>query len=392
MLLPGSAAPAAAEETLRIATYDPGLTRRGPGLLLRDILTGADAQVLAAAQVIAAAGADVVVLTGFDHDHGHLALGAFADLLAELGQDYPHLIARAPNSGRSTGADMDGDGRRGGPRDAQGYGWFPGEGGMAVLSRLPLAGAGVREFTALAWPDLPGARLPRGEDGGLFPSAAALSGQRLSSVAHWDVALRLPGCGALHLLTLAATPPVFDGPEDRNGLRNHDETALWLRYLEGALPQPPPDAPVVVIGKVNVDPADGEGQRGALEALLAHPRLRDPRPRGPGGALAADPGHAGDPAADTADWNGADDDPPGPGNLRVDYILPDAGLDVVGAGVLWPVPDDPLAAAVDAASRHRLVWVDIRLPADMPADMPAVAAGPSDRPGRPRLDRSGPGR
>ena len=37
------------------------------------------------------------------------------------------------------------------------------------------------------------------------------------------------------------------------------------------------------------------------------------------------------------------DDPPidlTPGNMRVDYVLPSAGLTVTGAGVFWPAPGE----------------------------------------------------
>jgi hypothetical protein len=48
--------------------------------------------------------------------------------------------------------------------------------------------------------------------------------------------------------------------------------------------------------------------------------------------------------------------------LQVDYVLPSRDLTVVGAGVVWPKADDPLAAVLAAASRHRPVWVDVMLP------------------------------
>ena len=69
-------------------------------------------------------------------------------------------------------------------------------------------------------------------------------------------------------------------------------------------------------------------------------------------------GQAGDPALDTADWR----DDGGPGNLRVDYVLPSAGLAITGSGVFWPAPGAPLADAAVEASDHRLVWVDLALP------------------------------
>jgi len=91
-------------------------------------------------------------------------------------------------------------------------------------------------------------------------------------------------------------------------------------------------------------------------ALLADPRLQDPHPQSPGARAAADSEHRGDPALDTVDWDG-------PGNLRVDYVLPAAGLEVQAAGVLWPQTgrsDRGIdAETVARASRHRLVWVDL---------------------------------
>lgn len=327
----------AAAQDLRVATYDPGLTRKGPGLLLRDIRR-ADPQVLAAAQVIAAAAPDVIVLTGIDWDGEGLALAAFAEALEQAGHPMPHRFAARPNSGMPTGLDANGDGRRGGAEDAQGFGQFSGQNGMAILSRLPLGSA--TDHSAVLWRDLPGALMPP-----LAPDAAAV--QRLSSTAHWDVPV-LTERGALHLLAWSATPPVFDGPEDRNGRRNHDEAAFWLRHL--------PAAPFVLAGNPNLDLADGEGRPEAMMALLDH--AQDPRPRGAfqPEQTGVNAGHRGDPALDTGVF-----DPAGPGNLRVDYILPAKTLRVTGSGVVWPAPGDPLAPAVEAASDHRLVWVDIDL-------------------------------
>jgi hypothetical protein len=219
-------------EPLRIATYHTELSRDGPGLLLRDMRRD-DAQVAAVAQVIAAADADVLLLLGIDYDLDLMALGALADRLAALGAPYPYRFALRPNTGMATGLDLDGDGRRGGPRDAQGYGRFAGEGGMAVLSRLPIRSEEVRDFSGMLWRDLPGALLPDG----MAPDVQAA--QRLSTTAHWEVPLDLPQGGTLRLLGWHATPPVFDGPEDRNGRRNHDEAAFWLRLFDGSLPLPP---------------------------------------------------------------------------------------------------------------------------------------------------------
>lgn len=332
MLLAGSAARA---ETIRIATYHTELSRRGPGLLLRDIATGEDPQAEAVAQVIAAADADVILLLGIDFDLELQALGALAGRVAAKGAMYPHRFALRPNTGLATGLDLDGDGRKGGPRDAQGYGRFAGQGGMALLSRLPLGVA--RDFSDLLWRDLPGAVLPEG----MTPDA--LMTQRLATTGFWEVPVEVPG-GPVWLLAWHATPPVFDGPEDRNGRRNHDEAAFWLRRLAGDLGPAIPEQ-FVILGDANLDLKRSEGRKGALAELLGHARVHDPVPQGAKGAA-------------TADFSAKD----GPGALRVDYVLPSSALRVVGSGVVWPAPGDPLQTVVEAASRHRLVWVDVELP------------------------------
>lgn len=335
----------AGADTLRIATYNVELARRGPGLLLRDILRGDDVQIAAVVAVIARADPDVILLTGMDWDYDGVALAAFAGALAAAGATYSHRFAAQPNTGVPTGFDLDRNGYLGDARDAQGYGRFAGEGGMALLSRVPIDLQAVRNYSGFLWRDLPGA-LTAGE------SSDTLAVQRLSTTAHWDVPIVLP-TGVLHLLAWYATPPVFDGPDDRNGRRNHDEAAFWTRYLDGDLPMRPPDAPFVILGDANLDPADGEGLRGGITALLADPRLQDPEPRGQSGRL--DPAQQGDAALDTALFDGI-------GGLRVDLVLPSAGLKVTDAGVLWPPETDPMAATAAAASRHRLVWVDVALP------------------------------
>lgn len=312
------------------------LAREGPGLLYQSILSGDDPQVGAVAAVIARADADVLVLQGIDYDMELRALTALADRLRRDGVDYPFRFASRPNSGLATGLDLDGDGRRGGPRDAQGYGDFAGAGGMAVLSRLPIDQAASRDFSALLWRDLPKADLPPGW------STEVAATQRLSSTAHWDIVVTLPDQRALHLLTWNATPPVFDGPGDRNGRRNHDEAAFWLRLLDGELPWPPPPELFVILGDAELDTTRREGRPDALTALLADPRLRSPLP----------------PGTETADFRPTG----GPGPLQLDYLLPSAALVIRSAGVILPESDDSLAGTIVAASRHRLVWADLALP------------------------------
>ena len=327
-----------------MATWNVGLDRKGPGLLVQDLHRGEDPQIAAIVRVLARLDADVILLTAVDYDRGGVALRLLADRLATAGADFPHRFAFRPNTGLQTGFDVDGNGRPGDPRDAQGFGLFSGQGGMAVLSRLPLDEAGARDFSGFLWRDLPGGL---GNDP---PELAAV--QRLATTGFWDVPVETPS-GPLHLLAWHATPPVFDGPEDRNGRRNHDEAAFWRLLLEGALPMPPPEGSFVLLGDGNLDPTDGDGLREGLGALLAHPALQDPAPQG--GQDRTDPGQSGDPRLDTVLY-------PDLGGLRLDYVLPSAGLRVIDAGVMWPPADDPLLSDLTAASHHFPVWIDIDLP------------------------------
>lgn len=364
---------AAAAERLRIATFNTELSREGPGVLLGELTNKPRERARAVARIIRTVRPDVLVVQGIDHDLHGLALDAFAAMLAD-GEDgiaYPHRFHAPVNAGRSSGLDLDGDGFRMGRGDALAWGRYPGEGGMAILSRLPVDAAAARTFRTLRWRDLPGATLPERPDGTphFAPEAEAIL--PLATRSHWDVPVILPGGGRLHLLTAHPTPPLFDGRERMNVLRNRDELRFWLRYLDGdaiaddeggvaALP----DAPVVLLGDFNLDPADGAGDPEAVVALLAHPRLQDPAPASAGAADAArrqggaNTAHRGPSARDTADWR----DTPGPGNLRVDYVLPDRRLAVLASGVFWPEPGDAAVVLLEDAPAHRLVWVDLTLP------------------------------
>lgn len=375
-------------DTVRIAVFNLDLARGSAGALaaqLRDpaAFPEARAQIDALAEIIQRVRPDILLALELDHDDGQEALRLFVETLrtgrgGAEGIDYPHRFAAPVNAGEPSGFDLDQDGAIGGPGDAFGWGVFPGQFGMAILSTLPIDREGVRRFRMTLWRDRPGAYAPTTEHtGGAYYTPEAWARLRLSSKSHWDAVIRLPDGRDLHVLASHPTPPVFDGPEDRNGMRNAEEIGFWRDYVErrgwmtddagraGALPE---GASFVILGDLNADPMDGDGWHSAIGALLGSPRLQDPRPRSLGAEAAAlaqggmNAEHQGPAAEDTADWR--DEPTKGPGNLRVDYALPSADLAVVGAGVFWPSPGDPLHRLVGegfpvVSSDHRLVWVDI---------------------------------
>jgi hypothetical protein len=353
--------PPKADPALRVMFWRIDLKSQGPGVALRDILARAPRPVLLA-RVTAHIQPDILVLSGLDYDHGLVTLAALRDLMAEAGHIFDHIHAYSSNAGLRTGLDLNMDGRTDTPDDAQGFGHFTGQKGLAVLSRLPIDTLKSRDFSDFRWADLPATQSPHVADGPMADLQVHAS-QRLSSTGHWDIAVTT-AAGPLHVLVWQAGPPAFGGAGPRNKMRNHDETAFWTAFLDRKLPFQPPDAPFVLVGGSNLDPFDGDGDRVAIRELLAQAALQDPEPASAGAVVAAkaDPRsavHTGPHATDTVHWP----QEYGPGNLRVSYILPSAELTVHGGGVFWPAPDDPLVellgTEVTTPSRHRPVWVDI---------------------------------
>ena len=360
---------------MRFATFNASMHRGAAGELAAALRDGADPQIAKVAAILRTVDPDVILVNEFDYGVGNDR----AFVANYLGGAWPYRFIAPSNTGVATGLDLDGDGVAGEEagtferaRDSHGFGLFEGQYGMLVLSKHEIDVEGVRTYRTLRWKDMPGARLPVRPDGASFYSHEALSALRLSSKSHWDVPVRIGGA-VVHLLASHPTPPVFDGPEDRNGARNADEIRFWADYVSGA------DwirddaggrgglaggARFVIAGDLNADPVDGESVPGAVRQLTGHPLVNAAvTPASEGGAAAAvaqggaNAGHRGDPRSDTADFSDE-----APGNLRVDYVLPSAGLEITGAGVFWPEEDEPGADLIDA-SDHRLVWIDFVVPA-----------------------------
>lgn len=370
---------AIAAATLRIATYNISLYRNAEGELRRDLARRDHEQIQGVAAVLQQIRPDIVLLNEFDYDpespsllltnYLHRSQAGGAPL------DYPHHFIAPSNTGMPSGVDLDRNGRIEGGNDALGFGRFPGQYGMLVLSRWPIDAETSRTFRRFLWRDMPNNLIPP-----QWYSPEALAVLPLSSKSHWDVVIRLPETPrSLHLLASHPTPPGFDGPEDRNGRRNHDEIRLWADYLSGGSEVAyltddqgrrgglANDASFVIVGDLNADPIDGGSVPGAIARLLDHPRVHrevargTQTPRSAGGAAAAERqggpnlAHRGDPAFDTGDF---DDRAGSVGNLRVDYVLPSADLKVCASGVAWPLDESGPAMSSD----HRLVWVDVALP------------------------------
>ena len=391
--------------TIRIATFNVSLFGSCANDIVARLRSSHDSQAQAIAAIVQCVRPDILLLNELDYDPNGEVVGLLqanylsvpqSSIISDggptVGLTYEHFFTATVNTGRASGHDLDRDGQVGGELgtpgyggDAWGYGRFPGQYGMAVLSRFPLDREKIRTFQQFRWADMPGALLPlrtgpAGESVGWY-SDEALRDFPLSSKSHWDLPLRVDG-RVLHLLVSHPTPPVFDGPEDRNGRRNHDEIRFWADYIagdhersryiyddQGQMGGLTAREPFVICGDLNADPCDAGGERRPILQLLQHAEVQGEKlvPRSPGGLEQArnqggvNLGHRGDSAADTGDWK---DGHSGPGNLRLDYVLPSKQLNIVNSGVFWPKESDPLFWLVGkghpvVSSDHRLVWVDV---------------------------------
>jgi hypothetical protein len=375
-------------KAVRFATFNASLNRNEAGQLVTDLSTPDNAQAKAVAEVIQRVRPDVLLINEFDFVEQQQALKLFRDNYLAVGHNgaapinYPYAYVAPSNTGIPSGFDLNNNGQVSGGDDAFGFGLFPGQFGMVVYSRYPIDTRNVRTFQHFKWKDMPGAMLP---DDPATPapadwySPAELNVFRLSSKSHWDIPIRI-GHRTVHFLTSHPTPPTFDGAEDRNGTRNHDEIRFWADYVQpgkrssyiyddkGRYGGLRPGASFVIAGDQNSDPVDGDSVDGAIQQLIEHPRITDPLPTSAGGAEAAllqggaNTSHQGDPKYDTADFN----DNPAPGNLRADYVLPSKNLRTQSAGIFWPVQADPLSRLTGVfpfpTSDHRSVWVDVHIP------------------------------
>ena len=370
------------EGVLRVATFNVALYHSDrAGGLVSELELNNHRRTDAIKAIIQSVNPDILVVNEIDFDPEGRALDLFADLI-DGGYDY--RLALPSNTGVASWVDLDGDGRNDHApgtqeygNDAYGFGRFPGQYAFGIISRYPINEALVRTFQNFLWKDLPGNLMPTD-----FYSDDAQDIFRLSSKTHADVPIEIDG-RTLHFILAHPTPPGFDGPEDRNGRRNHDEVKLLLDYVSSADAEWLVDdagvagglaetASFVIAGDLNADPVDGDGLDGveehAIVQLLASERLIDPAPQSTGGDEAAldqgdaNLGHDGEHTLDTGDFSDQR-----VGNLRVDYVLPSADLEVVASGTFWPAPDEPGFNLVGpgypvVSSDHRLVWVDIRLP------------------------------
>lgn len=367
---------------LRVATYNAYLNRAASGELYEDLGSGKDAQVKNVANIIQQVRPDVLLLNEFDYN-GTANVARLLTNYLNVAQgdgltaiDYPYVFVAPSNTGIQSGKDFNSDGQTTGD-DAFGYGDFPGQYGMVVLSRYPIDTANVRTFQTFLWKDMPDRLIPA-KAGVPYFSDDVMGVYRLSSKSHWDIPVTLDG-KRFHVLADHPTPPTFDDGDkdgsngaddpdiiDWNGLRNHDEIRLWSDYVKndsaylyddkGVYGGLSGDTRFIILGDHNADPDEGDSYRNAIMQLLGNPMVNasvTPTSKG-----ATSEGVANREPDDTANWS-----------MRADYVLPSRfGFAVTECHVYWPQQDDvkhylveKSASGGENSSDHRMVWCDLNL-------------------------------
>lgn len=360
---------------VRFASFNIAMGLESEGELYQRLISGDDEKLKKIAAIIQIVRPDVILLNEFDRfelDASLIFINNYLDKPQHGNYpiSYTHTLDGAVNTGEDSGLDLNGNGVLAEPQDAWGFGSFKGQYGMMILSRFPLKLES--SFRYFKWKDMPGALVPVNPDGSAWYAEETYKQLRLSSKNHWDISVTIDET-AVHFLVSHPTPPVFDGPEDHNGKRNHDEIRLWADYIDpdrsayiysdtGSKGGLSTGTHFIIAGDLNADPKDGDSSNKAILQLLEHPLVNtacEPKSKGGQEASANQGGinaeHKGNPATDTADFNDTYT-----GNLRIDYVLPSSTLKVTGCGVYWPTTNEPTYDLNDA-SDHHLVWVDIEL-------------------------------
>jgi hypothetical protein len=367
------------EKTIKVATFNVSMDatnylpkdKIGTGLELINALNSSHQQIKNVAEIIQRSRPDIILLNEFDYI-ADPKQGVELFLKEYLGKaqqgtqaiDYPYYYYAPVNTGLNTPFDLDNNGKKtNNLGDAQGFGHFPGHFGMVLLSKYPIEKKAIRTFQKFLWKDMPNAIVPIDPN----TNESWYNNQesqilRLSSKSHWDIPVNVQG-EIVHILASHPTPPVFDGKEDRNGARNHDEIRFWQDYitpkkgsyiyddagLKGGMKF---NSRFIILGDQNASKDEGGARKEGIEKLLASPLTNnDITPASIAGMNNSDSPFS---ANHTTGWG-----------MRADYVLPSrAGFKLQKSGVFWPKKASPLYRLIDsrsASSDHRLVWADLTL-------------------------------
>lgn len=375
------------ENQIRIASFNVGFgDETNKGDLGRKLNGGQDLQARKVAEIVQRVAPDILLINEIDGNDNEATLSVFTEQYLNKPQQtglkaaiYQYSYMPFCNTGVATQFSHS-DTNQGATEVNYGFGRYPGQYCMAVLSKYPIQHNNINTYGKFLWKDLPNAKKPM-LNGQPFYDEQTWKGLRLSSKNHAVVPVQLKD-SILDLIIAHPTPPVFDGEEDKNGLRNFEELRLIKALIEGPevlasdfklysdqgnLAQKV-SPPFVVMGDLNASSTGGnalvsDGVKAIEQLLLSEVvsplayEQNDNMIPSSAGALENTPDT---PYAKfhTARWG-----------MRVDYIIPSMQqVDVIDSGTFWPGKNDTLSYLVNPvtdsdvdSSDHRLVWLDVAI-------------------------------
>ena len=151
---------------VRFATFNASLNRNFAGQLVADLSTPANAQAATVAEIVQRARPDVLLVNEFDFDAGSALAPAVPGQLPVAAHNgarpdrLPIPLLAPSNTGIPSGFDLNNNGSVAAADDAFGFGFFPGQFGMAVYSLYPIDRAASARSRTSSGRTCPGALLP----------------------------------------------------------------------------------------------------------------------------------------------------------------------------------------------------------------------------------------
>ena len=166
-----------AQDTVRIATFNVSMDSSNhlpndalPNTyesVLPKVLQENNPQIRGIAEIIQRVRPDIILLNEFDYVPREQGIDVFLNNYLGESQNslepiaYPYVYTAPVNTGSPSAFDLNRDGKATGRgNDAWGFGWYPGQYGMVILSKYPILEDDVRTFQHFLWKDMPGHHVP----------------------------------------------------------------------------------------------------------------------------------------------------------------------------------------------------------------------------------------
>ncbi|MFM7369582.1 MAG: endonuclease/exonuclease/phosphatase family protein, partial [Sphaerospermopsis kisseleviana] len=141
-------------QIVRFSQFNASLNRNSENQLVTDLSTPNNSQAKAVAEIIQRANPNILLINEFDYVESNplQPVQLFQQNYLGISQNgatpvnYPYVYIAPSNTGIASGFDLDNNGTIGGGNDAFGFGNFPGQFGMLLLSQYPIDTPNVRTF------------------------------------------------------------------------------------------------------------------------------------------------------------------------------------------------------------------------------------------------------